>query len=295
MTRTLYALWLAGALIACDGGGAEETPAETPPSKCPKVSMDTLSGQWIQYAGNTVVKQQRFEVVEGGTELWYTGGGFTKRKLKGEKRANDFQFDEVLEGDRASRFQSGSLAKVRLYVEPRPKDCSLRVSEMSVENRGGKEMERPKGTFTTYVEYPSNQPMLTFRPCTDNLFVGEAARDRAIADKQLEQSGAPEPAIALDPALPTGAWIKADADGDTACTYDMDLFFDDAQAKNKDGAVQEKLPAGEVVDGYRPYYAEFYAPFSGNHHLQIYRYRTCADGTRELVGVACLESILQGG
>lgn len=283
-------------LVACDGGEPAQQPPD-PKSQCPKVSMDNLSGQWIQYAGNTVVKQQRFEAVkeDGRYVLWYTGGGFTKRRLTGEKRSTDIAFTEVPEGDRKQRFESGALSIVRLYVEPRVKDCSLRVSEMTVEMKSGKEVERPKGTFTTYVEYPEKQPKLTFRPCTEPLFLGDAAKDKSVADAQLERSGAPEPAIALDPALPVGVWISEAADGDAACTYDMDLYFDDAQAKNKDGVAQEKIPAGEVKDGFRPYSAAWYAPFSGNHHFQIYRYRTCADGKRTLLGVACLEAILEGG
>ena len=36
----------------------------------------------------------------------------------------------------------------------------------------------------------------------------------------------------------------------------------------------------------------FYDPYTGNHNLELYRYRTCADGKRELIGIAGVSAIL---
>jgi len=297
MLRRLLPLLSGLALVAvsCDGGSGETENKQTPASQCPKVSMDALAGQWIQFSNSRPVKENRFEVVKTNNnyELWYTGGGFTKKRMMGERRSNDIMFTQAPDATNEKAFKAGNMSLVRLYVEPRPKDCSLRVSEMRLERSGDKEVEKAVGPFTTYVEYPENQPKLTYRYCDDVLFLGDAATDRAVAQKQVEENGAPNPAHPLDEAIPVAAWIKASDDGDESCAYDMDLYFDDVAARDKEKAVREKVSAGEVKDGYRHYYVpDWYAPYSGNHHFQIYRYRTCADQNRELIGVACLEAIL---
>ncbi|MFT5682361.1 MAG: hypothetical protein ACI8RZ_003279 [Myxococcota bacterium] len=294
MIRWMSAAALLSAFAACDG--AEEAPptGPTPEEACPKVSMDNMSGQWIKFEGRAV-KEYRFEIVEegGSYTLWYTGGGFTKRSMKGEKRGSDVMFTEVFDAKRESMYKAGSTSKVRLYVEPRKKDCSLRVSEMAVEWKGDKVSERAKGTFTTFVEVPKG-PVLTFRPCDEELFIGAAATDHAEMMAQVERSGAAEPAGEMGDAVPLGTWTDAAADGDAACTYDMDLYFDDTSARDKDGNVLTAVPAGEVADGKRHWVIPvWYAPWTGNHHFEAYRYKTCDGGSREVIGVSCLEAILQ--
>ena len=294
MIRWMPTALLLSVLSACDG--TEEAPSTTTSAAeaCPKVSMDTMSGRWIKF-DSRAVKEYRFEIIEegGSYTLWYTGGGFTKKALAGQKRAGDVKFTETLDEKRQALFESGSLNKVRLYVEPRKKDCSLRVSEMTVEWKGGKEVERPKGSFTTFIELPEG-PVLTFRPCDQDLFIGSAATDKAEADAQVARSGTAEPAGEMGKAVPIGTWSDAASDGDAACTYDMDIFFDDTSARDKDGNVLAALPAGEVADGTRHWVVPgWYAPWTGNHHFELHRYRTCAGSSREIIGVACLEAILQ--
>jgi hypothetical protein len=294
MTRWISAAVLLSSLIACDGGEEPTSAGPSPAEACPKVSMDNMAGQWIKFEGRAV-KEYRFEIVQegGGYTLWYTGGGFTKKALSGEKRGSDVMFTEVLDEKREGMFQAGSTTKVRLYVEPRKQDCSLRVSEMTVEWKGDKEVERPKGSFTTFVELPAG-PVLTFRPCDQDLFIGPAATDRAAALAQVERSGAAEPAGEMGEAVPIGTWSDAAADGEESCTFDMDLFFDDTSAKDKDGSTLTAVPAGPVTDGQRHWVVPaWYAPWTGNHHFEVHRYRTCGGGSREIIGVACLEAILQ--
>lgn len=294
MIRWMSAAALLSALTACDGAEEPVPEGPTPEEACPKVAMDNMAGKWIKFEGRAV-KEYRFEIVEegGSYTLWYTGGGFTKKAMAGEKRGSDVMFTEVLDEKREGMFKSGSTSKVRLYVEPRKKDCSLRVSEMSVEWKGDKESERPKGSFTTFVELPEG-PVLTFRPCDQELFIGAAATDHAEAMAQIERSGSAEPAGEMGDAVALGTWSDAAADGDAACTYDMDLFFDDTSARDKDGNVLTAVPAGEVADGRRHWVVPgWYAPWTGNHHFEAYRYKTCDGSSREIIGVACLEAILQ--
>ena len=67
----------------------------------------------------------------------------------------------------------------------------------------------------------------------------------------------------------------------------MDLYFDDLFVDEL-----SPMPAGEVVDGQRQWFHTWEAPYTGNHHFEMYRYRTCAGGARELIAVAGLDAIL---
>lgn len=281
-------------LPAVGCGDTDEAPAPPPvEDKCPKIDMDRLAGQWIKVKGKAADKNFRFEFVEkgDGAELWYTGGGFRKRRLAGERRESDWRFTEVLEGEALARHEQGDLGRVRLFVAPSKKTCSLRVTEVELVKEGGAEKEKPKGTFVEYLEFPQGK-VLTFRACDGPLFLGDAAKDPAVAARQLAESGAPEPGHSLGEAVPVGVWTDAAADGDAACTYDMDLYFDDQEARLADKSTRPPVAAGAPVDGKRPWLVpDWYAPYSGNHHFQIYRHRTCG-GKRELIDVRCLEAVL---
>lgn len=283
-------------VLGCPESDTEpEAPAEDPRlEKCPKIHMDRMAGQWIKVQGKAADHTYRFELSAQGTAepvqkytMWYTGGGFTKRVLEGVRRDSDFKFTEVPSGKRKADFEAGEQAIVRLYVEPKLDKCALRVSELEVTMKEGKEVERPKPGFVEYLPFPEGQPF-TFRPCDGELFLAKAAKDKAVADKQLAELGGPDPATMLGEAIPVGTWSPVAEDGDPACTYDMDLYFDDRPVKDK-----QALPAGAPQGDFRPWYIEAWsAPYSGNHHFQIFRYRTCEGGERELIGVSCLEAVL---
>lgn len=277
-------------------GDEDTTPADAAPAAADDgFALDKLDGQWIRIDGNRGDHTHRFAFHRSGgaTELWYTNGGFTKRRLAGELRKSDWKFTEVLDADEEARWKQGARDKARLYVKPKPASGGLQITEVVVQSKGDGESEKPKGGFQEYVPFPEATPF-TFRPCDGPLFLGPAASDPAEAAKQVKEEGGPFPGHALGKAIPVGVFTDAAADGDPACTYDMDLFFDDRPATNEDGTVQKAVSAGAVADGRRSWLVEaWYAPFSGNHHFQVFRYRTCSDGPRELLGVQCLEAILE--
>jgi len=289
MVGRVVSLVVSAFLVACDGGSdpAEQSLEQTPSSQCPAVSMDGLDGKWLKYSG-AAVKAFRFQVADvgGEKELWYTGGGFTKRRMAGERRSNDYVFTEVPGKEKLARYKAGAVPLVRLYVEPRPQDCSLRVSEMEVLFSGDKEQEKPKGTYTTYVAYPDSGPDLSFRHCDQELFIGPAASDKAVADQQLVENGTAAPSAALGEGLALGAWSPVM--GEEGCTYDMKLYFDDEPARDAAGAFRDPVP----VTGESWLVSDWYAPYSGNHHFQIAQRKTCG-GSTEVIGMACLEAILQ--
>lgn len=282
--------------VGCgDEDASEAAPAAAAPATDDAFALDKLDGQWIRIDGKRGDHTHRFEWHRAGgqTELWLTNGGFTKRRMAGELRKSDWRFTEVLSEAEEARWKSGARGKARLFVKPKPSAGGLQVTEVVVEWKDGKETEKAKGSFQEYVPFPESTAF-TFRPCTGDLFLGAAASDPTVADKQRAEDGGPFPGHALSKSLPVGVFLDAAADGDAACTYDMDLFFDDRPAEGADGGVRAAVPAGEVVDGKRPWLVpDWYAPYSGNHHLQIYRYRTCGGGERELLGVQCIEAVLE--
>ncbi len=291
MRFAVCCLWL-GLGAGC---GDNEPPVEAAPAVDPKFQLDALSGKWIRVDGRKGDHTHRFEWFRAGstTELWYTNGGFTKRRMVGELRASDWKFTEQLSASDEAQWKAGNRTLARLYVVPRPEAGGLRVTEFEVGWKDGKEVEKAKGTFQEYVSFPASVDF-SFRPCDGPLFLGKAATDPTLAARQLAETGAPHPATTLGEAIAVGVWTDTAADGEASCTYDMDLYFDDRPAENGDGSKRMAVGANTVRDGKRFWGVEdWYAPYSGNHHLQVFRYRTCAGSERTLLGVQCLESILE--
>ncbi|MFM2246501.1 MAG: hypothetical protein RL071_2575 [Pseudomonadota bacterium] len=293
----LLTLVLAGAAL---GGCATEAP---PPAaaedKCPRVTMD-LEGQWLRVNGNAGDPKHRFEVQKKGadTVIWYVGGAFTKKELRGERRDTDWRFTQAVSGAQEEAFKKGELELTRVFVEPQKKLCALRVSVGTVkwDAAANKERETIAPGFQEFLPMPEGGTF-TFRPCDGTLFFAKAAADWTVAEAELKNGGAVFN-TALGEALSVGAWTDAAADGDAACTYDMDLYFDDKPAKDKENKARGPAAAGAVVStpagDKRPWTVpDWFAPWSGNHHFEVYRYRSCAGGPRELLGVSCSEAVLQ--
>lgn len=294
LASTLIALPLL-LLAGCPQDDAAEAP--TGPSEveqqaiakgCP--TMGTVAGDYLLVQGNTPDHKYRFRIMDDGGQyaMWYTGGGFGARAMSGVKRETDIQFTEIPDARKQAAFEAGTEPLVRIYVEPRLDRCALRVSLLDVTSNAGKETEKGKPGFLEYVRFPKKQEIL-WQPCDGPAFIYDAAKDAKVADKQLSELGTPKPDGALGEAIPVAAWTDAAADGPDSCTYDMDLYFDDLPVQEGGQAV----PAGAVKDGRRHWYVPAWkAPYSGNHHFTLQRYRTCDGGSRELIGVSCLEAVL---
>ncbi len=255
---------------------------------CP--TMGTLAGDYILVAGGAPDHKNRFRITTEGDALtmWYVDGGFKRRVMTGVKRDHDVQFTEVPDDKKKASFEAGQEPLKRLYVEPRLQNCALRVSRLEVHKTEGKEVEKGSPLFHEYVAFPKSQP-IAWAPCDGDLFLYDAAKSWSAAEKQVAELGWPKVDHLLGEAIPVAAWSDAAADGDAACTYDMDLYFDDLPLPEGGKA----LPAGEVKDGKRPWVVPAWkAPYSGNHHFVIERYRTCDGGQRERIGVNCLEAVL---
>jgi len=279
-------------LIACSQEAPPPPPVE---DKCPAVGMDVMAGQWIKVDGQKADHTHRFELVSTAAEgeeinydMWYVGGSFTKKRMTGVRKTNDFQFTEVPSAAKKEAYERGEQTLTRLYVQPKKQKCSLRVSvmEVSMTDKGEKVVAKPG--FVEYLTFPEGQE-LTFRPCDEPLFFGGAAKDHGVAEGQIASLGGSDPVHSFGEAIPVAAWSETAADGDDACSYDMDLYFDDRPVEGK-----QALAAGEAKDGIRQWLiSEWYAPYSGNHHFEVYRYRTCTDGARSLIAVSCVDAVLQ--
>lgn len=280
-------LYLTLALSAC---GPTEPPAPTldelVAQKCPRVHLDKLPGDWIAAGGDP---KTRFRVIDNGGKytVWYVGGLFTKLELEGVKREKDVQLTEIPRGARKSLVEEGQVARRRMYLEPAPRSCAVRLFEGLVDNKG-KEQVMPKSK--EFLMWPdagdADMPEFTFRPPDASVFLGEAATSYTVARAQIEELGDAKPDHEMGD-VPVAAWSDAAEDGAETCTFDMDVFFDDMPVQGGTA-----LGAGEVTDGHRQWLHTFSAPYTGNHQFEIYRYRTCDGGARELVGVAAMEAVL---
>ncbi|MCB9764403.1 MAG: hypothetical protein H6739_31810 [Alphaproteobacteria bacterium] len=285
VTRTALLAALACGFIACESEAPPpEAPAEDP---CPEISMEGLAGDWIKVAGSKPDQKTRLRVLnEGGKwEGWFTAGGFTKKRMAGELRSEDLMLTEILTGARKEAFDNGQDAVQRLYIQPNKKRCAMRVVEVRVSMVDGSEKEQQVGAgYTEYLKFPE-QYTFTFRPCDEQAFIEKAAQDWKVAKKQLDE-GSVSPVGSLGEQVPVAAWSDPAADGPAECSYNMDLYFDDQPVEGK-----QQVAATEK-SGRRHWYAEWYAPYSGNHHFEIYRYRACEGKERELIAVSCLEAVL---
>lgn len=282
--RVVFALALVFSAAGC--GGAAPEPEPQVPEKCRHVHVDRLATDWVAVRGAAADPKTRMRVMEadGGYEAWYIGGFFDRKRLAGVKREGDVQFTEVPDARKKAAVEAGEATLLRAYVKPSIGDCALKVFVGEVDG-AGKEQIPPNGI--ELVQFPV-QPGVTFafQPPSRPLFLGAAARTRARADEQVAAQGGPDPVHEMG-TVPVGLFTRAEEDGDPGCTYDMDLYFDDRKLETG------PVAAAEPKDGWRHWYHEFDAPYSGNHHFEFHRYRTCEGGNRELLDVAAIEAILQ--
>lgn len=282
MSRTLFVASLS--LLSWGCGPGEPPPKsleELAAEKCPRVSHDAakMTGDWILAAGNP---KTRMRLLRDGdrTLMWYVDPSFSNHKLElvGTARDKDWRFDEVPVGRRKITVDAGGEPLKRVYLQPRLKSCAMEVFTGTVDDKGREVLPpRPK----EFLQWPEGQNVVfSFAPHRELLFVGEAAADKAKADAQIAATGSPAFEAAMGK-VPVGFWSDAAADGDAACTFTFDAYFDDMPVE---GAGEQ--PAGEVVDGKRHWTYTFDAQFSGNHGFELHRYRACAGGPRELIAVS---------
>jgi len=286
MEAYLRAILLLLLSIGCGEEPKDDAAASN--SKCPRIGMDTLEGRWVRVAGSAGDTTSRFEIHrdDQGYTGWFILGNFERIATRGVARTSDVAFTQVLNASEEKLYTAGKLQKRRIYVMPRQKSCSLKVTQVKVGMSVGAEQEMSMRSREEYLPFPEGQPF-AFRPCDEHLYIGKAALKRSIANWQKGTHNAPERSHKLGKKIPLAAWTDAASDGDASCTFDMDLWFDDRPMKD-----HQAVPAGKVKKGTRHWLIqEWYAPYSGNHHFQAYRYKTC-NGKRELIAVNCLDAML---
>jgi hypothetical protein len=272
-------------VLGCMG----EKPPEVDPyeeaaaKKCPAVHLDRMNIAWVHGSGQPT---RRMEIVREGEAWSLHQVEIAARPIgyKGEKREKDVRFIEIPSAEKQAFIARGEATLNVAYVAPNFRNCALDVFVGTVDAKG-KETLPPRPE--EYLPMPSAGVVFSFQPWTDAVFLGDAAMKRATAEKELAERDAPRADVQFGEAVPVAAWTQVEADGDAACTYDMDLYFDGQR-------VEEKVPAAAPEGGWRAWRHLWNAPYSGNHSFEIYRFRTCADGARTLIGVAGTEAILMG-
>lgn len=260
----------------------EEAPEGDVPVQCRNVHLDHLDTDWVSVQGSVANPKIRLRVLktaEGVYEAFWVDGSFTRRRMAGKRREKDVKLVEVLTPEKQA---SGDTSLVSVSLRPRPQSCSVRATI----GRTDEGVDVVMGTAIELVPFPLVEGVtFSYAPADEPLFLGDAAKSRAVRDRQVA-AGGPTSDIALG-TIPVGTWSSVEADGDPACTYDMDLYFDDQLVTNL-----SPMPAGEVADGHRHWFHAWDAPFSGNHHFEMVRHRTCAEGARELIAIAGIDAIL---
>lgn len=274
--------------LAC-GGASQPESAQAPdvPEQCRNVHVDRLEGDWIAVKGQQADPKTRVRIRKGSDgdyEAWFVGGFFQRRTLVGVKRGEDVQFTEVPDARKKRAVEAGEETLVRMYLKPELKACAVKAFVGTLDSKG---REQIPPTGFEFVTFPRQEGVtFAFQPPTAQLFLGEAAVDRKKAEAQLAELGGPEVSHEMGQ-VPVGMWSSVEADGHPDCVYDMDLYFDDQRLED-----QVRLPAGEVKDGMRHWFHTFEAPYSGNHHFELHRFRTCPGAERQLVEVASIEAVL---
>ncbi len=296
LTRVLPLMMAAITLGAC----AQEPPPPPPEDPCPHIGIDTMEGDWIKVQGSKADHRSRFRITgtPGDYDAVLVAGFWTKMRMEGTKRDTDYVFEEVLEGKFADEYRTGFRTKYRMYVEPNKKTCSLRAVIAQVElKEDGKEKEKPRTPgFEEFLQDPK-QVEFTYQRPDGYVFLDAAAANRSVAESQLKEfEGYPKPETQLGEAIKVGVFTQASADGPDSCSYTFDLYFDDKPYKGRRDSPSEaagkNLPAGQVSGGYRHWFVPaWYAPYGGNHHFEMYRYKSCS-GERELIGINDLEAVL---
>jgi hypothetical protein len=264
------------------------TPAEEPVAvvedPCPEIALDKLAGDWIKVEGSKGVHDFRVRVNADNSAV-YVDGGNTRRKMSGELRENDLVLTEVPDAARKAAVEAGEDNLKRLYLEPNKKTCAVRASEMHVTMKDGKEIEKPvnKTPYIEFLPFPEGQ-VFSFSLCEDTLYVEEAAKNWKVAEKEIKR-GEVNKVASLGESIPVAAWSIAAEDGDAACTYTVDTWFD---GRPKEAGIAASAVSGER----RQYLHNFNAPYSGYHLLEMHRYKQCDGGEKELIAVDCLEAVL---
>ena len=264
---------------------SQEEPELLVPEQCRNIHVDRLDIDWLAVRGNTADPKVRLRVEKSGDgyRAWYIDGSFVRRELEGVKRDKDVRFTEVPDDAKRARVESGQEELVRMYIEPVLTACALKAYVGRVDKSGA---EKIPPTGTELVPFPKQQGVnFSFAVADEPLFLAEAASNLKVRDKQLGEGG-PKVDVEMG-TVAVGTWSKVEEDGDPSCAYDMDLYFDD----QLDVELSPRA-AAEPVDGVRHWFVDWDAPFSGNHHFEMFRYRTCGDGKRELIAVAGVDAIL---
>lgn len=293
-SRALLSLLLAlpvGVMASACSSEPEKPATPVVQDPCPDIGMDKMANDWLKIRGQKGDHKNRFRVVgePGAYEAWLVPGMFQHVRLKGTSREKDILFEQVLTAEQETQWKAGTTGRIRMTVEPNKKQCELKVVILESWFQDGQETEKRRESMNEkFIPFPAeNKVEFTYRPADGPLFIGDSAKDRSKADAEIKKYGQPEPTHEFGEKIPLGVFTKVADDGDPSCTYDMDLFFDDQPVEGK-----KNVPAQEPKGDWRHWYVpEWYAPYSGPHHFEIYRYRTCG-GKRELIGVNALEAVL---
>ena len=239
---TLTLLTLACFGCSTENADAPQEAAQPANDKCPNVHIDKLATDWIISTGDPKNRMRILET-DTGYKAWLTDGFFTKREYVGKKRTDDVQFTEVPTGKRKERIDNEEENRIRFYAKPTLRKCAVQVFFGVVNNEG---TEQIAPTAKEYLAFPKTPAVFSFQPPTQPLFLGKAAANKAVADKEIADAGEASGYHEFG-TIPVGAWSNVSEDGDESCSFEMDLYFDGQLIEGGKGVEGTKVEEGKAI------------------------------------------------
>lgn len=287
MTRIVVSA-LAAVLLLATGCPPKEEPPPPPDPCLGFFDIEAPAGDWMWARGSAsspepdVHYRIRF-FREGDTvKAWYVHD-LDRFEMTGTRRETDWLFKSstLIPADEVESFKANnSDAEARFdayaYLSI-DNQCHVEWMDGHHTYLEGVESERQDGMGRKRLAPVGEQTVFSYRPCTEKLLAAAANNSQRAAQKMIDEGTVP--VLGGDTATLV-AWTDAAADGDAACTYSFDYFWDGLL---KD----EKAATTKVVGDHRKWTHRVNLSFLGSHDVTFERYRACDGGGPELIGTSC--------
>lgn len=288
MTRLVVST-LAAMLLLATGCPPEAEPPPPPDPCLGFFDIDAPEGDWMWARGSAsspepdVHYRLRFVRQGDAVKAWYVHD-LDRYELTGTRRETDWLFTSapLIPADQAEAFKTGNAdpdARYDVYAYLSiDKQCHVEWTDGYHTYLEGAEAEKTDGMGRKLLAPVGEQTVFSYRPCTEQLGATEGDTSLRAFKRMIDaETGAP---ILSGDAANLVVWTDAAADGDPACTYSFDYFWD--------GLIKdEKVESAKVVGDQRKWDHRISLQFLGSHDVTFERYRTCDGGEPEYIGTSC--------
>ncbi len=288
MTRFVVSA-LAALLLLATGCPPEEEPPPPPDPCLGFFDINAPAGDWMWARGSAsspepdVHYRIRF-FREGETvKAWYVHD-LERYEMTGTRRETDWLFSSgtLIPADEVETFKannSNTEARFSAYAYLSiDKQCHVEWSDGYHTYVDGAEVEKTDGMGRKRLAPVGEETVFSYRPCTEKLAATEGATGQRAYKAMIDlETGVP---ILSGDTANLVVWTDAAADGDAACTYTFDYFWD--------GLIKDEKAATTQVEGdQRKWTHRINLAFLGSHDVTFERFRACSGGEPEHIGTSC--------